>query len=182
MASSCLLHKSTRNWHPFRVIFCWKAWHVVRPTLLSPLDGSGVFVSPNICLAILVHREADGLSGDDSDEESKRCSSHGHHENNNREMVVTGILHMKVEQVSSLYAFFCEQLQLLVAVKFVAHLINQQVAHAIIALELLTVLLEKPTDDSAEEDGSDAWSDDESDDDEEEEEDMKIRMRQKPIL
>ncbi|KAK4790718.1 hypothetical protein SAY86_018022 [Trapa natans] len=55
MASSCLLHKSTRNWHPFRVIFCWKAWHVVRPTLLSPLDGSGVFVSPNICLAILVH-------------------------------------------------------------------------------------------------------------------------------
>ncbi|KAK4790469.1 hypothetical protein SAY86_017773 [Trapa natans] len=85
-------------------------------------------------------------------------------------------------KVSSLYAFFCEQLQLLVAVKFVAHLINQQVAHEIIALELLTVLLEKPTDDSVEEDGSDAWSDDESDDDEEEEEDMKIRMRQKPIL
>ncbi|KAI5409985.1 hypothetical protein KIW84_055451 [Lathyrus oleraceus] len=40
--------------------------------------------------------------------------------------------------------------QLLAAVKFVAHLVNQQVAHEIIALELLTVLLEKPTDDSVE--------------------------------
>jgi len=35
-------------------------------------------------------------------------------------------------------------------VKFVAHLVNQQVAHEIIALELLTVLLEKPSDDSVE--------------------------------
>ena len=34
--------------------------------------------------------------------------------------------------------------------KFIAHLVNQQVAHEIIALELLTVLLEKPTDDSVE--------------------------------
>ncbi|TYI35881.1 hypothetical protein ES332_A03G106300v1 [Gossypium tomentosum] len=40
--------------------------------------------------------------------------------------------------------------QLLAAVKFVAHLVNQQVAHEIIALELLTVLLENPTDDSVE--------------------------------
>lgn len=40
--------------------------------------------------------------------------------------------------------------QLLAAVKFVAHLVNQQVAHEIIALELLTVLLEKPSDDSVE--------------------------------
>ncbi|KAK2441553.1 pre-mRNA-splicing factor CWC22 protein [Trifolium repens] len=40
--------------------------------------------------------------------------------------------------------------QLLAAFKFVAHLVNQQVAHEIIALELLTVLLEKPTDDSVE--------------------------------
>ncbi|KAI9128633.1 hypothetical protein K1719_000116 [Acacia pycnantha] len=40
--------------------------------------------------------------------------------------------------------------QLLVAVKFIAHLLNQQVAHEIVALELLTVLLEKPTDDSVE--------------------------------
>lgn len=39
---------------------------------------------------------------------------------------------------------------MLAAVKFVAHLVNQQVAHEIIALELLTVLLEKPTDDSVE--------------------------------
>ncbi|KAK7281916.1 hypothetical protein RIF29_10294 [Crotalaria pallida] len=40
--------------------------------------------------------------------------------------------------------------RLLVAVKFVAHLVNHQVAHEIIALELLTLLLENPTDDSVE--------------------------------
>lgn len=40
--------------------------------------------------------------------------------------------------------------QLLAAVKFIAHLVNQQVAHEIVALELLTVLLESPTDDSVE--------------------------------
>ncbi|GMY16329.1 pre-mRNA-splicing factor CWC22 homolog [Fagus crenata] len=40
--------------------------------------------------------------------------------------------------------------QLLAAVKFIAHLVNQLVAHEIIALELLTVLLENPTDDSVE--------------------------------
>ncbi|KAF8039114.1 hypothetical protein BT93_B1614 [Corymbia citriodora subsp. variegata] len=40
--------------------------------------------------------------------------------------------------------------QLLAAVKFLAHLVNQQVAHELIALELLTVLLENPTDDSME--------------------------------
>nr|XP_043637729.1 pre-mRNA-splicing factor CWC22 homolog [Erigeron canadensis] len=40
--------------------------------------------------------------------------------------------------------------QLLAAVKFIAHLVNQQVAHEIIALELLTTLLENPTDDSVE--------------------------------
>ena len=33
---------------------------------------------------------------------------------------------------------------------FLAHLVNQQVAHEIVALQLLTVLLEKPTDDSVE--------------------------------
>uniref|UniRef100_A0A5S6QE54 Lethal protein 858 n=1 Tax=Trichuris muris TaxID=70415 RepID=A0A5S6QE54_TRIMR len=36
------------------------------------------------------------------------------------------------------------------AVKFIAHLINQQVAHEVLALELLTLLLENPTDDSVE--------------------------------
>ncbi|KAH0646498.1 hypothetical protein KY284_034382 [Solanum tuberosum] len=36
------------------------------------------------------------------------------------------------------------------AVKFIAHLVNQQIVHELIALELLTVLLEKPTDDSVE--------------------------------
>lgn len=40
--------------------------------------------------------------------------------------------------------------QLLAAVKFIGHLVNQQVAHEIIALELLTILLENPTDDSVE--------------------------------
>ncbi|KAG8362887.1 hypothetical protein BUALT_BualtUnG0027500 [Buddleja alternifolia] len=40
--------------------------------------------------------------------------------------------------------------QLLAAVKFLAHLVNQQVAHEIIALELLVFLLEKPSNDSIE--------------------------------
>ena len=40
--------------------------------------------------------------------------------------------------------------QLLAAVKFIAHLVNQLVAHEIIALELLAVLLENPTDSSVE--------------------------------
>jgi pre-mRNA-splicing factor CWC22 len=39
---------------------------------------------------------------------------------------------------------------LLAAVKFIAHLVNQQVVHELIALELLTLLLENPTDDSVE--------------------------------
>lgn len=34
--------------------------------------------------------------------------------------------------------------------KFIAHLVNQQVAHEILALQMLTLLLEKPTDDSVE--------------------------------
>lgn len=42
------------------------------------------------------------------------------------------------------------QPQLLAAVKFIAHLVNQQVAHELVALELLTILLEQPTDDSVE--------------------------------
>ncbi|KAG7652636.1 putative MIF4G-like, type 3, initiation factor eIF-4 gamma, MA3, MIF4G-like domain superfamily [Arabidopsis thaliana] len=40
--------------------------------------------------------------------------------------------------------------QLLAAVKFIAHLVNQQVAEEIIALELVTILLGDPTDDSVE--------------------------------
>jgi pre-mRNA-splicing factor CWC22 len=39
---------------------------------------------------------------------------------------------------------------LLAAAKFVAHLVNQQVAHEVVALEVLMVLLETPTDDSVE--------------------------------
>ncbi|CAN0376653.1 unnamed protein product, partial [Ectocarpus sp. 12 AP-2014] len=34
--------------------------------------------------------------------------------------------------------------------KFIAHMVNQQVAHELLALQLLTVLLEEPTDDSVE--------------------------------
>ncbi|XP_062017081.1 uncharacterized protein LOC133733470 isoform X2 [Rosa rugosa] len=40
--------------------------------------------------------------------------------------------------------------QLLAPVKFIAHLVNQKVAHENIALELLTVLLENPIDDGVE--------------------------------
>ncbi|XP_071686999.1 uncharacterized protein [Rutidosis leptorrhynchoides] len=40
--------------------------------------------------------------------------------------------------------------QLVAAVKFIAHLVNQQVVYELIALELLTTLLENPTDDSVE--------------------------------
>ncbi|KAL4575159.1 hypothetical protein LXL04_022001 [Taraxacum kok-saghyz] len=40
--------------------------------------------------------------------------------------------------------------QLLAAVKFLAHLVNHQVVQELIALELLTILLENPTDDSVE--------------------------------
>ncbi|GAB4835181.1 hypothetical protein Ancab_000090 [Ancistrocladus abbreviatus] len=40
--------------------------------------------------------------------------------------------------------------QLLAAVKFIAHLVNQQVAHELLALEVLTILLDYPTDDSVE--------------------------------
>jgi pre-mRNA-splicing factor CWC22 len=36
------------------------------------------------------------------------------------------------------------------AVRFIAHLVNQQVAHEIIALQIATLLLEEPTDDSVE--------------------------------
>jgi pre-mRNA-splicing factor CWC22 len=35
-------------------------------------------------------------------------------------------------------------------VKFLAHLVNQQVAHELVALQLITLLLEKPTDDGVE--------------------------------
>ncbi|XP_031100853.1 pre-mRNA-splicing factor CWC22 homolog [Ipomoea triloba] len=43
-----------------------------------------------------------------------------------------------------------DKLQLLAAVKFIAHLVNQEVIHELIALELLAVLLENPSDDSVE--------------------------------
>lgn len=51
--------------------------------------------------------------------------------------------------MSFLYFFFWQP-QLLAAVKFIAHLVNQQVAEELIALELAAVLLEDPTDDSVE--------------------------------
>lgn len=36
------------------------------------------------------------------------------------------------------------------AVKFLAHLVNQQVLHELVALELLTLLMEEPSDDTVE--------------------------------
>jgi len=36
------------------------------------------------------------------------------------------------------------------SVRFIGHMVNQQVAHEVLALEILTLLLENPTDDSAE--------------------------------
>lgn len=48
-------------------------------------------------------------------------------------------------------AYKCNDKHMLIAAaKFIAHLVNQQVAHEITALELLTLLLENPTDDSVE--------------------------------
>ena len=40
--------------------------------------------------------------------------------------------------------------KLLAAVKFIAHLVNRKVVRELVALELLTLLLDKPTDDSVE--------------------------------
>ncbi|CAH9111130.1 unnamed protein product [Cuscuta epithymum] len=40
--------------------------------------------------------------------------------------------------------------KLLAAMKFIAHLVNHQVVHELVALELLAVLLENPSDDSVE--------------------------------
>ncbi|KAL1557766.1 pre-mRNA-splicing factor CWC22 [Salvia divinorum] len=43
-----------------------------------------------------------------------------------------------------------DKIQLVASVKFIAHLLNQRVVDELIGLELLTLLLEKPTDDSVE--------------------------------
>ncbi len=43
-----------------------------------------------------------------------------------------------------------DKLVCLACTKFLAHLCNQQIAHELLALQLLTLLLEKPTDDSVE--------------------------------
>jgi pre-mRNA-splicing factor CWC22 len=43
-----------------------------------------------------------------------------------------------------------DKAQCLASVMFLAHLVNQRVAHEIVALQLLTLLLEQPTDDSVE--------------------------------
>lgn len=39
---------------------------------------------------------------------------------------------------------------LFLVTKFIAHLVNQRVANEILALQLITLLLERPTDDSVE--------------------------------
>ena len=43
-----------------------------------------------------------------------------------------------------------DKFQLLTVVKFIAHLVNQLVAHEIVALQLLIILLENPTNDTVE--------------------------------
>ncbi len=43
-----------------------------------------------------------------------------------------------------------DKVQCLASVTFLAHLVNQRVAHEIVALQILTLLLERPTDDSVE--------------------------------
>eukprot|EP01039_Chlorochromonas_danica_P002305 gene2305-2525_t len=43
-----------------------------------------------------------------------------------------------------------DKLSAIALAKFIAHLVNHQVAHELLALQLLTVLLEEPTDDSVE--------------------------------
>jgi pre-mRNA-splicing factor CWC22 len=43
-----------------------------------------------------------------------------------------------------------DKTQLLSVTRFLAHLVNQQVAHEIVALQMLALLLERPTDDSVE--------------------------------
>ena len=48
------------------------------------------------------------------------------------------------------HVFISLQVLALACVQFLAHLVNQQVAHEVVALELLMLLLEKPTDDSVE--------------------------------
>ncbi len=42
------------------------------------------------------------------------------------------------------------QMMCIAAVKCIAHLVNQEVLHELVALEMLTLLLEQPTDDSVE--------------------------------
>ena len=46
--------------------------------------------------------------------------------------------------------FFPLQNTCVTAIKFIGHLVNQQVLHELVALEALTLLLEDPTDDSVE--------------------------------
>jgi pre-mRNA-splicing factor CWC22 len=43
-----------------------------------------------------------------------------------------------------------DKLHCLACTKFLAHLVNQQVAHELVALQLVTLLLDKPTEDSVE--------------------------------
>ena len=46
--------------------------------------------------------------------------------------------------------FFSLQNTCVTVIKFIGHLVNQQVLHELVALEALTLLLEDPTDDSVE--------------------------------
>ena len=50
--------------------------------------------------------------------------------------------------LSNIYFFsFCRCMS---STRFIAHLVNQQIVHELISLEILTLLLDSPTDDSVE--------------------------------
>jgi len=50
----------------------------------------------------------------------------------------------------ALSVFLSLQAQCIATAKFIAHLVNQHVLYELVALELLTLLLDQPTDDSVE--------------------------------
>ena len=57
---------------------------------------------------------------------------------------------MQLQFIDIMPIFFSSQNMCVTAIKFIGHLVNQQVLHELAALEALTLLLEDPTDDSVE--------------------------------
>uniref|UniRef100_A0A673UU96 Pre-mRNA-splicing factor CWC22 homolog n=1 Tax=Suricata suricatta TaxID=37032 RepID=A0A673UU96_SURSU len=65
-------------------------------------------------------------------------------------VALVAIINSKFPQIGELILSRNDKQLCLTASKFVAHLINQNVAHEVLCLEMLTLLLERPTDDSVE--------------------------------